>query len=122
MLKAHNIRCHPYARGDASTHSLIFTSNTIEEPSKIFISIIIVARQKKTKHIFQQILLHKLTFPIAHACKSEKNWESCPIFFLSSFRQPVLTIRLSLSLIFKAVIQNTDDIDDDNDMYVGKQY
>lgn len=43
-------------------------------------------------------------------------------FFLSSYRQPVLTIQLSLSLIFKAVIQNDDDNDDDNDSYVGKQY
>lgn len=43
-------------------------------------------------------------------------------FFLSSYRQPVLTIGLSLSLFFKAVIQNADDNDDDNDTYVGKQY
>lgn len=42
-------------------------------------------------------------------------------FFLSSYRQPVLTIRLSLSLIFKAVIQNADD-NGDNDTYVDKQY
>lgn len=53
--------------------------------------------------------------------KAKNIGNRAPIFFLSSYRQPVLTIRLSLSLIFKAVIQNADD-NGDNHTYVDKQY